>query len=295
MRDKRIGSTENTTTTTKRTLREGSYSKRSYVEEPDDDSKSVNNKTLVKDEDRDDVKPKIRKLYEDMRKGELPIQYFDDPEGAPDPKTGEKITWYKCPVCAKTMREEINVQRHINFLHTMKNWYKCDECGAAKLDSFMLRSHLMDEHNISRAIKSIENELFITDEHELKTLKEAKIKSRIDKFIKVSKGKDPVELTTRRERSRRQGNTNKQSPRFRDASSSSARRSSIEDEELESTGRQSYKCSFCDTIIKDKYNLNRHINALHTMTKWYKCNKCDETTLYRNNYIHHMKSNLQLQ
>ena len=101
MRDKRLGSTE---TTTKRTLREGSYSKRSYAEEPDEVCKSVDRKIPVKDEERDDVKPQIRKLYEDMKKGALPIKYFEDSEGALDPKTGEKITWYKCPVCAKAMR-----------------------------------------------------------------------------------------------------------------------------------------------------------------------------------------------
>ena len=195
-----------------------------------------------------------------MEKAKLPIDCFEDPEGQSDPKTGEKITWYKCPVCPKTMRDEINVHRHINFLHAMNKWYKCDQCGVAKLDSFMLRSHFSDEHDLARTIKSIEEELCISNEKELAKLKSAKIKSRIDKFIKISKEKEQK--------------------RFKPAG----------EQRVESVGgRSSYKCSFCDTIIKDKYNLNRHINALHTMNKWYKCNKCGETTLYRNNHIHHMR------
>ena len=241
---------------------------------------------LVRDEDRPDVKYQIKQLYRDMAKGEQSIQCLNDPDGKIDPKTGENTKLYQCPVCSKTMRDEINVERHVNFLHTMKKWYKCDICYIAKLDSFMIRSHLLEEHKISRAIKSIEDDLCIKDEVELRKLKDAKIKSRIEKFIKTSKEKEFSRKKLDRSRSH---NNLKSSPKHTDLSVSSPRRSSQEEETIETSGRQSYKCSFCDTIIKDKYNLNRHINALHTMTKWYKCNKCSETTLYRNNHMHHMK------
>ena len=283
MRDEKLKKIQPTEIpTTKRTLREGNQ-KKNYILDFDDEF--PRNMVFVRDEDRPDVKYQIKQLYEDMKKGELPIQCFDDPDGKIDPKTGERTKLFQCQVCSKTMRDEINVERHVNFLHTMKKWYKCDQCYIAKLDSFMIRSHLMEEHEISRTIKSIEDELCIKDEVELRKLKDAKIKSRIEKFIKTSKEK---ELSRKMLEKNRSPINSKHSPRNCDIGTSSPRRSSVE-ENVETGGRQSYKCSFCDTVIKDKYNLNRHINALHTMTKWYKCNKCSETTLYRNNHIHHMK------
>ena len=121
--------------TTKRTLREGS-SRINYTIDQDDVIRP--NMVLVRDEDRPDVKYQIKQLYRDMAKGELSIQCLDDPDGKIDPKTGENTKLYQCPVCSKTMRDEINVERHVNFLHTMKKWYKCDICYIAKLDSFMI-------------------------------------------------------------------------------------------------------------------------------------------------------------
>ena len=43
-----------------------------------------------------------------MKKGELPIQCFDDPDGKIDPKTGERTKLFQCQVCSKTMRDKIN-------------------------------------------------------------------------------------------------------------------------------------------------------------------------------------------
>ena len=172
----------------------------------------------------------------------------------------EKPANLSCVHCDYKSAHKSSLRLHYATVHESKDTYKCDKCGVAKLDSFMLRSHFSDEHDLARTIKSIEEELCISNEKELAKLKSDKIKSRIDKFIKISKEKEQK--------------------RFKPAG----------EQRVESVGgRSSYKCSFCDTIIKDKYNLNRHINALHTMNKWYKCNKCGETTLYRNNHIHHMR------
>ena len=108
--------------TTKRELRGSGFARVSYAVDLEEEDRNVPaHGTPVRDEDRWDVKPQIRKLYEEMEKSKLPIDCFEDPEGQSDPKTGEKITWYKCPVCPKTMRDEINVHRHINFLHAMNN------------------------------------------------------------------------------------------------------------------------------------------------------------------------------
>ena len=139
MRDDKLKNMQpSESSTTKRTLREATCRINYSI---DQDEVVRPNMVFVRDEDRPDVKYQIKQLYRDMAKGELPIQSLNDPDEKIDPKTGEKSKLFQCPVCSKTMRDEINVERHVNFLHTMKKWYKCDQCFIAKLDSFMIRSY----------------------------------------------------------------------------------------------------------------------------------------------------------
>ena len=93
---------------TKRTLREA-ICRINYTIDQDEVVRP--NMVFVRDEDRPDVKYQIKQLYRDMAKGELPIQCLNDPDEKIDPKTGEKSKLFQCPVCSKTMRDEINVER----------------------------------------------------------------------------------------------------------------------------------------------------------------------------------------
>ena len=168
---------------------------------------------------------------------------------------------YSCQYCDYKYKNRRNaVDEHVNSVHEKTRWYQCKDCDYASLTKQGLKKHMIRSHNQYPTASSLEK-LLIKDEKIVERLKYIKSKKKIqkmeiDSIPSMQEYSDFIPIDKANFKSR-------VNPK---------------------------NCPYCSYVGKQSHHTDKHINFIHEMTKWFKCNTCKFTSLSSESLIRHLKN-----
>ena len=165
-----------------------------------------------------------------------------------------RVDPYSCQYCDYISRRRLDVDRHVNSVHEMTHWYQCTDCMYASLSRPELSTHMIKNHK--------------------KYLNAISLKSCLIKDKKVVE-----HLKFMRDKKSQMNKSNSKQQKF------------IPIDKDNFKPRVNPKnCPYCSYVSKIKFHTDVHVNRMHEMTTWFKCNLCDYASLSPRAFIHHMKN-----
>ena len=180
-----------------------------------------------------------------------------------NPRTNKHV----CQYCGFHHRKVGVVDRHVNTQHEMISWYKCELCCQSYLGHVSVYRHLNLVHHTKE--KKFEK---IIDEKEIEALRksvaERPVKKRRDELNLLNAEKDAE--TARRDSSLPENTAPLQRCQFKPRINK-------------------YVCQYCGFHNRLHNNVDKHVNAQHEMTTWYKCKVCQQSYVNRSTLYRHLQ------
>ena len=209
---------------------------------------------------------KERKLNEKLknskksRKSEANLNFFAVDKSEFKVRTDPKI----CQYCGFKGKDKDMVDQHVNS-HELTNWYRCTYCKNVSPWMIWMRSHIRKEHDHLVTYNSIKN-LIIKDETEIDRLRKMKYQER----------------KTKEECSNLSQNMQRAEPRF------------IPIARANFKGRiYPNVCQYCGHTsnrgTKGRSHIDDHVNSMHEMTSWFKCQSCNHASLRKESIVSHAR------
>ena len=160
----------------------------------------------------------------------------------------------------------MHLEVHVNANPEMNVWYPCTFCEYVTPSYLALKNHLAYPHNHYVTIKHSKDNI-IDDDHEVESLKRKRVEA-------LEPRRNPSEKSTNPSR-----NPSEKSTNFIPVDSANFRERVHQ-----------LTCQYCGFSSEYVKIVDKHVNAMHEMTIWYKCIGCDYTTMRYSNLRTHLSN-----